>query len=144
MPTTVLEVGCGACQTEDVLHGLWQETTLIGVDSDPNELPRHTSAHTLFLCANVCALPFRDPFDMVLCRHPDIERQTRAWAGFFRDVGRWARQTVLVTTYTLPEFEIVYGWVKASLVGWRELGIGNLPPAGIDGRDAWVGAWLVA
>ncbi len=143
-PATVLDVGCGACHTRDILHALWQDATLIGVDADPTELPRQPLLQTMILCADVCALPFCDPFDMVLCRHPDLDRHRTVWAAFFQNVRRWARQTVLVTTYTLPEFEALSKWVGKPLAGWQEVGMANLPPAGIDGRDAWVGAWVVA
>jgi hypothetical protein len=80
--------------------------------------------------------------DLILIRHPDVDRAPRGWARAIQMASHHLKTggVLLVTTYTAHERGQVQTWLADSLVPLSPfpLAPGALAPVGVQGRDRHV------
>ena len=146
-PRKVLELGCGAFAGALKIYSRGSEMFLLGMDRDPQRL---SQAHpqvpdAWFLQADITSLPLSLTyrFDLVVVRHPDIDRDPGEWRsslaaapGFLATSG-W----LVVTTYSAAELEQIRGWLSLTELRNFPLDTHRLAAPGLQGRDAFVMCW---
>jgi hypothetical protein len=144
----VLEIGCGDCNgvpLASIAGALY-----IGVDIDLAALHRaihcqpainQTALH--FIQADIAHLPLRAQFDLILVRHPDIDKQRRAWECILAGIAPLLASTgtLLVTTYSVAEMETIDGWLAATGLIRLPLDAARLADTDLIGRDRFVIAY---
>src|SRR5215510_2977957 len=95
--------------------------------------------------ADLTALPIGalTPFDLVLIRHPDIDRARNAWKLTFLRMPILLRGDgiLLVTTYSAAELDQINGWLKIPTLDTYPLRKEQLSPPDLVGRDRFVAVY---
>src|SRR5258708_17080792 len=140
----VLELGCGhrpVIAARNALHvavdhdGRALQTAQIPVASVQPEVALH------LLQADVEHLPFRARFDLILARHPDVDRSRDSWYHALTHARDYLAENgvLLVTVYSPLEAELVRSWaipLKQLSLDWRKISA----PAFV-GDDRFVMCW---
>jgi SAM-dependent methyltransferase len=143
-PRRVLEVGCGACPGLAVVAapGTKPGMLALALDCDLAALRRARRHYpTLNLVqADSARLPFRQRFglfDLIVARHPDLDRSRAAWQDTFQDIRHWLSDSgmVVVTAYSAPELDLARGWLASGGLVPVPLAVDQLNPPGLSGRD---------
>jgi SAM-dependent methyltransferase len=117
LPPCVLNVGCGAYPSAQILRDALPGWTLYGMDIDGDALRRARRPDLHLVQADARHLPLRASFGLVTIRHPDLYRSYTAWAqsmpSLFSNLAPGG--LLLITLYAPEEVELI-----------RAL---NLPPA---------------
>lgn len=141
-PTAVrwaLDAGCGAFPTARTLEELFPAAVLLGIDRDPFALRGKPSLR--LIVGDVARLPLARSvrFDLILIRHPDVDRHRQVWQqaclllpGWLRPGGR-----VLVSCYAAHEVEAVREMLRAGGALPVTLA-GSLPPVDLSGQDRYL------
>ena len=139
VPRRVLELGCGDCPVvaaPDAFH----------VAIDQNDVALQTAqipaAARLFLAqADIVRLPFKARFDLILARHPDVDRHRDSWRLALTHAHEYlaARGVLLVTVYSLPEVDLIESW-RIPLTHLF-LDVYSLSAPDLIGRDRFVLYW---
>ena len=87
--------------------------------------------------ADSARLPFRRRFDLIVARHPDLDRYRTAWQDTFRGITGWLHDSGLavVTAYSAPEIDLARGWLESGHLVPVPLAVDQLIPPGLAGRD---------
>ena len=146
----MLELGCGnspdALQfyvTNAAVGARYIVPFLIGIDHDFAAL-RHAERSSIHLLqADIAYLPFHMQFDLVIVRHPDIDRHASVWQKALIHGPDLLNKNgiLLVTTYSLPEFEQAKGLLASSKLVDTPLETKHLAPPGLQGRDRFILCW---
>ena len=144
----MLELGCG--NSPDAL-GFYLNSynqaallpLLVGVDHDPKTLTTYRTPSFYLLQADIAYLPLHTQFDLVISRHPDIDRHPKAWQeAFILAPDLLATNGILlVTVYSLPEFERIKGWLTSTKLAELSIATERLVPSGLQGRDRFILCW---
>lgn len=129
-PRTILEAGCGNWETRPILLRCFPNARLVGVDLRPLHL-------TGFVQADIRALPFKNSFDLLLIRHPNIHRSRETWQPFLSQVDRWLSPggMFLITVYSAAEAELMRAWLPPLKLVPIESG--RLAPVNLAGQDRY-------
>lgn len=132
--TSILDLGCGALPDAACYAAQWPGARLLAVDWDLAALQRiEPSTVGLRLQADGLHLPFAGAVEVVVARHPDVDRHREGWRRIFAEVARILTGTVLVTTYTATECDLVRRWMlEASL---SPVLVDPTVPLSLSGRD---------
>src|SRR5438128_731511 len=114
-PRRVLELGCGhrsVIAAPNALH--------VAVDHDGRALqsaqipaaPVQPAVALHLLQADIEHLPFRARFDLILARHPDVDRHRESWHFVFAHAHDYLdiSGVLLVTVYSPLEAELIRSW----------------------------------
>ena len=123
---------------------------LVGVDRNPRVLLQASSQlpTAFFLQAEAADLPFgyTSHFDLIIARHPDIDRYPADWRASFATLPRLLKSAgrLVVTTYNAAELTQIRDWLTATV--WQEVPLDRhrLVAPGLQGRDAHVLCWCGA
>jgi hypothetical protein len=111
----------------------------VGLDIDLAALRRARRQYPAvnLVQADSARLPFRDRFDLILARHPDLDRYRNAWQRAFRGITSWLSDSglLLVTAYSAPEIDLMRGWLMGNNLVPVPLVVDQLIPPGLSGRD---------
>jgi 16S rRNA G1207 methylase RsmC len=113
LPQHILELGCGAFSEASVYRQMFPEAMIVGVDNNESvlEQARHTNRalNIAFALADGTAMPFAKVFDLILIRHPNIDRHRQSWKQIFIDANKYLKPGghLVATVYSLPEYEQV-------------------------------------
>jgi SAM-dependent methyltransferase len=149
MPRHAIDLGCGAAQDELIYRAAWPDALIVGLDSDRlaglgwRQVLRGDERF-FFVRGDAAWPPFSPCFDVVLIRHPDLNRRTRAWkqalqaaAGLLTKAG-----VLLITAYSLPEIERARRWLDPeTALTHIALDEATLAPVGLSGRDRYALAY---
>ncbi|HVO42688.1 MAG TPA: hypothetical protein VMT34_08700 [Aggregatilineales bacterium] len=112
-PRTILEIGPG-CWPATPVH--FPTTPIAAVDWDGEALQaaRRRISHPCFypVQADAADLPLRRIFDLVVVRHPDLDRHPDRWARVFARIPGALCGILVVTTYSAHEMEIIRPWLR--------------------------------
>ncbi len=110
----ILELGSAEGQSTETLMARYPAAAIYGVDDDLAALQRVPPPMQPIL-ADVRALPFNMRFDLIVIRHPDIDRSSQAWEQAIRGTPALLAPggLLIVTCYSLPEAERLRGWLDA-------------------------------
>ncbi len=137
----ILDVGCAAWRDLPVYCAVFSTARIVGLDRDIAGLV--AAPQGCRVQADMNQLPFRGGFDLVLVRHPDLDRSRSAWGHFLRHAPLNEGGILLISTYTLPEIEQVRGWLlDAASLSAAPLAGERLAPPGLAGRDRFVLVYL--
>jgi hypothetical protein len=141
-------LGCGACPDAAIYHAVCPGARIVGADIDRVALKRarqlvFTAPWLWPLQADVRALPFKAGFDLLLVRHPDVDRFRSAWEQVLSVLPRFLTTPgwVLVTTYGVTEIEAARNWLSRTELTPVPLLEERLVGAGLAGRDRFALAW---
>jgi hypothetical protein len=92
----------------------------------------------ILLLASITALPFAARFDLIIARHPDIDRHRADWQTAFSRLPTYLSPGghVLVTTYSISEADQLRDWLK--VITADEVLLLNLAPPALTGRDRFI------
>jgi SAM-dependent methyltransferase len=146
-PRRVLEVGCGAWPglVRVAASGTMPGLMAVALDADLAALrqARRQSPGVNLVQADITRLPFRrrfDLFDLIVARHPDLDRSRSAWQDTFQNITGWLSDSglVVVTAYSAPEIDLARGWLVSGGLAPVPLAVDQLSPPGLSGRDRFV------
>ncbi len=134
-----LDAGCGACPPARTLHELFPAAVLLGIDRDPFVL--RGKPFLRLIVGDVARLPLARSvrFDLILIRHPDVDRHLERWRQASMGLPGWLRPEgrMLVSCYAAHEVETMRAALLAG--GARPLDIDvGLPPVDLAGQDRYV------
>jgi hypothetical protein len=155
-PQQVLELGCGDC-CEVPLVSI-PGAFYIGLDLDHGALRRagRTLQANLYpsgnhnvaisqckfhlIQADIVYLPFRTQFDLILVRHPDVDRHRGDWELIVTGMAHLLTTpgTMIVTTYSVSELELISTWLAETGLIRMPLDTGQLAAPDLVGRDGFV------
>ncbi len=114
---TILDIGCGQGHECRELLDVFQAATLIAVETDEDAVRQAQTvlsdlrARATVIHGDAAALSTLAPgtYDLIVIRHPDVDRQPGKWNAIFKAAVEQvrARGFAIVTTYTLPEAAFV-------------------------------------
>jgi hypothetical protein len=149
VPRYAVDLGCGAAQDALVYRAAWPEVVIIGLDSDRLaglgwRQGLRGDERLFFVRGDATSPPLAPRFDVVLVRHPDLNRRLEGWrlalpaaAGLLRIDG-----VLLVTTYSLSEIERARRWLDPeTALTPLVLNPVMLAPVGLSGRDRYALAY---
>jgi hypothetical protein len=115
----------------------------LGVDHDAMALLTIHNSFIHLIQADISRLPFDAPFDLIVARHPDVDRHTTAWQQALVHASNLLDKAgyLLVTTYSLPEIERVNGWMESMALISLSVPTKHLVPPGLQGCDRYIGCW---
>lgn len=132
----VLNLGCGAFPSASVLRALFPAARLIGLDRELYALS--PQPETALIAAVGAYAPFAPTarFDLLLVRHPDVDRDPAGWQRVAATLPAWLSSTgrLLVSGYAAHEVDTL----RAILLvcGLRECPLpARLPAVDLAGRD---------
>src|SRR5258708_39053716 len=116
---------------------------LCGVDHDASSLRTIHVPHLHLAQADITRLPLRAYFDLVIVRHPDVDRHSTAWRLAIAHAPALICKDglLLVTTYALPEIESVDAWMKSTPLVPIPISTATLAPPGLQGCDRFIRCW---
>lgn len=90
--------------------------------------------------ADIIYLPLRVRLDLILVRHPDVDRHRCDWERVFTGVAHLLTTpgTLIVTTYSIPELELISRWLAETGLIRMPLDTGQLAEPDLVGRDGFV------
>jgi SAM-dependent methyltransferase len=142
-PRRALEVGCGACPGLAVIAA--SGLMAVALDLDLAALRRAWRQHPglRLVQADSARLPFRrrfDLFDLIMVRHPDLDRSREGWQRTFQDMPGWLSDSglMVVSAYSAPEIDLARGWLATGGLVPVPLTVDHLIPPGLSGRDRFV------
>jgi SAM-dependent methyltransferase len=155
-PKRVLELGCGDCCEVPLVSN--PGAFYIGLDLDHGALRRaggilqanlypsdnHNEAISQcrfhLIQADIVYLPFRTQFDLILVRHPDVDRHRGDWELIFTGIAHLLTEsgTLILTTYSVPELELISTWLAETGSICMPLDTGQLAEPDLVGRDRFV------
>jgi hypothetical protein len=116
----------------------WQSSLLIGVDLDFVSLRLAARHYPNLVQANIQYLPFSTPFDLILIRHPNIDKQRYAWQKAIFNLPVTNDGVVVITVYSIAEAEQIRDWFSSLSFSTLTLNTSRLHPPYLDGRDRFV------
>lgn len=141
----MLELGCGNSADALRFYAIARDAVplLVGVDHDFAVLRNADRSAIHLLQADIAHLPFCTQFDLVIARHPDIDRHASAWQKALIHGPDLLNKDgiLLLTTYSLSEYERVKDWLMSSKLADLPLAIEHLAPPGLQGRDRFILSW---
>jgi hypothetical protein len=109
----------------------------VGVDWEIASLRAAPRGYTVQ--ADLNRLPFWGGFDLVLARHPDLDRHRSTWTQFLRHAPLNDGGLLAVSTYALPEIEQARDWLlNHESLEPVSLAVEYLASPGLAGRDRFV------
>jgi SAM-dependent methyltransferase len=143
-PQHVLELGCGD-DPEAALYFANSGITMLGVDRNSEVLCSIRAYYPRLVQADITRLPLHAHFDLIIARHPDIDRRRSDWQSALTTANNWLSPDgiLLVTVYSAGEYEQVRSWLRITLLKPYPLLPDNLVPPALDGRDRFVMAYAV-
>jgi len=143
LPKTVLELGCGDHAAPLLYYAARPSIMLVGVDHDPTTLYASHDPQIYLVRADIAHLPFNMRFDLVVARHPDIDRHAVSWQTVITNAPALLSKggLLLITTYALPEIETVDRWIQSTSLTQFPMMVERLIPPGIQGRDRFIRCW---
>lgn len=141
-PRRVLELGCGS---DPITVG--PDATHLGIDLDGEVLRANQSPGTgnvLLVQADIACLPLFARFDLILARHPDVDRHPESWHVALTRAPDYLIPggVLLITVYSLPEVELIRNWaipLRPYLLDERKMCATNLA-----GADRYALCWLTS
>jgi hypothetical protein len=140
-PNGILELGCGAFREAPLYSVVFGTVQIIGID---RYLP-YAIPDALCIQADAAQLPFSRRFDLIVIRHPDVDRHPDAWFAaitltpdHLNDGG-----LLLITTYSAGEAIQARDWLKTTPlipVTPNPMNEPDIPAPNLSGRDRFV--WL--
>jgi hypothetical protein len=88
--------------------------------------------------ADVQRLPFATKFDLIIIRHPDLDRHYDAWHSAIFNLPVTPNGIVVITVYSTAEAERVRDWFSALQFSPLQLDTSRLHPIHLDGRDRFI------
>ena len=134
-PQLVLELGCGSDDAAaQYFSRACPRTRWIGIDRDVTRL---ASLPHWVVQADIRRLPLWAQADLVVIRHPDIDRRPVDWQAALAVVPHLLVKggLLLITTYSLHEYETIGKWVGKLPFQPRKLEEMSLAAADLVGRD---------
>jgi hypothetical protein len=133
----ILDAGCADGRGFPIYRAVYSTARIVGVDWEIASL--RAAPHGYTIQADLNRLPFRGGFDLVLARHPDLDRHRSGWARFLRQAPLNDGGLLVVSTYALPEIEQARDWLlNDESLEPVSLAIEHLAPPGLAGRDRFV------
>jgi len=131
---SILDLGCGTVLDATSYAEQWPSARLFAVDWDVAALQMiRPSGLGLRLQADGRHLPFAAIFEVIVIRHPDVDRHRERWHKIIKEVARVLRGTILVTTYTGTECDQIRRWMHES--GLSPVLVDHTVPLSLSGRD---------
>ncbi len=92
------------------------------------------------LQANITRLPLRARFDLIVARHPDVDRHRADWERALSASADWLNENgiLLITLYSLLEADTVRAYLSRAPLAPFPLGHSHLPAPGLVGQDRFV------
>ncbi len=142
-PQRVLEVGCGACPGLAAVAAPGIVAVALDFDLAALRQTRHQYPGLNLVQADSARLPFRQRFglfDLIMARHPDLDRSRTTWQHTFQDIPDWLNNSgrVVVTAYSVPEIDLARAWLAHGGLIPVPLAVDQLNPPGLSGRDRFV------
>jgi hypothetical protein len=147
-PRIALELGCGADSAVASYFAIHCPTTrLIALDHNFAALRQfHRSTASLPVQADIKSLPFHIHFDLIIARHPDIDRHRSDWQQAFASLPQYLSPAahLLITTYSVPEADLLRQWLTTPLPSgspspFAERGLGGeVSPPDLSGKDRFI------
>lgn len=141
-PRLIYDLGCGGLDDAFIYRALWPAAQIVGLDRDRDALRRaqRRDPSLPLVEAELTALPLLPRADLILIRHPDVDRHPDEWAHLFASLPALllSDANVLITTYTAPEFDRVRRWLADRLLP-LSINAATLEAVGLDGRDRYNG-----
>ncbi|MCC7210040.1 MAG: hypothetical protein IT323_22240 [Anaerolineae bacterium] len=149
MPHLAADLGCGAAHDALVYRAAWPDALIVGLDSDRLAAlgwrqGLRGGERFYFVRGDAAWPPLAPHFDVILVRHPDLNRSPKSWIKALRAAAGLlaARGALLVSTYSLSEIERARRWLDAE-AALTPLGFdpAALAPVGLSGRDRFALAY---
>jgi SAM-dependent methyltransferase len=142
----VLELGCGDCRdlaAYSATFGVAVSAIFLDCDLAALHCARFSFPDATLLQGDIRRLPLRAPFDLVVARHPDVDRSPEDWRTALQAASaRLATGGILLmTTYSAPELERISGWLASCNLRPCAVSSARLSPPGLSGRDRFVAAY---
>jgi hypothetical protein len=137
----ILDAGCADGHDFPIYCKAYNSARIVGVDWDAATLHRapHNARQVCLVQADINCLPCGGGFDLVLARHPDLDRHRSGWAQFLSQVPLNDSGLLVISAYALSEIEQARNWLlKHDLLEPIALAVENLAPPGLTGRDRFV------
>jgi hypothetical protein len=140
VPRFALEIGCGvypASQCCATIGSRW-----IALDPYLPSLheARQRGPQVWLIQADGCALPLNASFDLILIRHPDLDRASDSWHYILKSASQWLSPggMLAVTLYSYAERDQVRAWLNPLSLRCEFPPERDLCPPGLAGRDRFV------
>ncbi len=136
-PRHVLELGCGDCPVPfepDVI------TINLDIDGQALRRARRQSAASYLIQADIRQLPLMTQFDLILARHPDLDRHPGEWRLALDGAPELLthRGLLVITTYSAHEVETLRDWLRRQPLIQFPLELERLSKPGLDGADRFI------
>jgi hypothetical protein len=121
------------------LRQAFPDALIVGVDVDAAALVyasrTHPDVRRWLLQAELCRPPLHTPFDLILIRHPDVDRRATQWERAVPVITRHLAPTgvLLLTTYAAAEMAVMTQWLTH--LETIPLDVAVLAPVSLHGRD---------
>jgi len=144
-PSEVVIVGAGDCDECAALIAVFPTSHVTAIDAVPGAVQQ---ARRRFVSQGVEVLegdaadilPTLPRFQVVLVRHPDVDRQPAGWAHNLTACAAYLEQggVIVVTAYTFHEVEWLRAHIESSCPGLRLQPVDPLIPVAISGADRYI------
>lgn len=149
IPRYAVDLGCGAAQDKLTYRAMWPEAVIVGLDSDRLaglgwRQGLRGDERFFFVRGDAAQPPLAPCFNVVLVRHPDLNRRVDGWRQALRAATGLLNPdgVLLVTAYSLPESEQVRRWLDPDThLTSLALEPSLLAPVGLSGRDRYALAY---
>lgn len=142
-----LSIGCGSYPEFASLYECHPRALHIGLDRDMFALKGNAGFQPFLdqqpalIQANGLRLPFACKFDLILIRHPDVAKLSESWTTILQQIPFYLEKVLLITTYSLDEYEFVRHRVTLPAYPLNE---NALTPVDLVGHDKFVLAYQVS
>jgi SAM-dependent methyltransferase len=136
-PRSILDIGCGDCRDVPAYRDVLSDVPIVGIDQDRSALHLAHRHNVLAVEANIATLPLQSTFDLVLMRHPDLDRHRADWENVLHVVSRWQNSILLITTYSAAEMDQIQHMLPFLTMP------DDLAPPGLAGRDRFAAIYYV-
>ncbi|MEP7286582.1 MAG: class I SAM-dependent methyltransferase [Chloroflexota bacterium] len=142
-PRLALELGCGdRVETASYLARVCPSARLVSLDIDLSALrtASRTSSQpsgSILVQGDITRLPLRTHFDLIIVRHPDLDRHPADWEQALTATPDWltTQGILLITLYSIAEVEQVRRWVSPLPFAPMTFAEDLLAAPGLSGRD---------
>lgn len=137
----ILDAGCAEGRDFPIYGAVYGTARIVALDWDAAPLctALRNERQVYLVQADMNYLPFQGGFDLVLARHPDLDRRRLVWAQFLHHVPLNDGGLLVISTYALPEIEQVRDWLLNEVsLKQVPLAVECLAPPGLAGRDRFV------
>jgi hypothetical protein len=139
-PNLILEIGSGR-DPGSLFYYPDVPTCAVDLDAVALQSARKTNPHSCFfpIAGDAARLPLRADFDLILVRHPDVDKWPDRWVGVWAALATRRYGILIVTTYGVHEMTTI----RSSLGRYanfplRYERLAAVPLSGAD-RYVWVG-----